>query len=59
MAFAEDLSLFEVRGAWYSYPNADEPTVRAQGFEKFRQAMVDNPEAFADMRSKVMELVKS
>ena len=57
LKFAEDLSLFEVNGSWYSYPNKAEAVVRGQGMEKFKNALLDNGEAWAELQGKIKELI--
>lgn len=56
LKFAEDLSLYEVNGSWYSYPDKETATVRGQGMEKFRQALLDNKEVWAELKARVLEL---
>jgi hypothetical protein len=57
LKFAEDLSLFEVSGSWYAYPDKENAVVRAQGMEKFRQGLIDNTEAWEDLKNRIAELI--
>lgn len=55
LKFAQDLSLIEKSGSWYAYPDSDNPLVRAQGFEKFRDLLVETPDALNSLKVAIHE----
>ena len=56
MQLGQDLALVDVKGAWYSLA-FEEDGKQAQGQEKFRQLLVDNPDMLQALQVKVKEML--
>lgn len=50
LVFAEDLSIINKSGCWYSYED-----IKAQGAEKFRQALLENSDTWEKLKNRVRE----
>ena len=53
LTLAENLGIIEKSGAWYSYKNEN----IAQGEEKARAYLKDNPDIYTEVREEIIDLM--